>query len=350
VEKHDVVIIGGGIAGLTLSKFLAEYGIDFVLLEEHNDFFKKACGEGITRFIAGYDFFDLYESKAGIEKYIEETYIYTKYGILQLYMPVLMTSKRTIEKEIARQAMKRGADIRMNERVEKIEWNGKFILQPQNIEAKFLVGADGFFSITRKFLGKGKLRYAIAAEGLSNEIELDDEKIHVEMKKSVVKYGYSWFFPKREKWNIGIGSISMKEFKKAFNEFKKKYSVERWKAGYIPASKPVKPYGKNAILVGDAASQTITSIGAGNMPSMICAKIAADVIKKFSSHDFRGIDTKEYGKALRPMTKMLKQDHNLAFAMHFIIRNEYLIHKILKKYIQQASQYYKKLEREKGSI
>ena len=38
MERHDVAIIGGGIAGLTLAKFLAEYGIDFVLLEEHKDF------------------------------------------------------------------------------------------------------------------------------------------------------------------------------------------------------------------------------------------------------------------------------------------------------------------------
>jgi len=345
VEKHDVAIIGGGIAGLTLAKFLAEQGIDFVLLEEHNGFFKKACGEGITRFVGGYDFFDLYESHAGIEKSIDETNIYTKYGVLRLYMPVLMTDKEKIESELARQAIKRGADIRMNEKVAKIEKGENFILHPQNIEAKLLVGADGLFSITRKFLGLKKLRYAVAVEGLSNEIELDVDKIHVEMKKSVVKYGYSWFFPKKNEWNIGIGSLKLNEFKKAFNKFKMKYNVKKWKAGYVPVSKPVKPYGKNVILLGDAASQTIASVGAGNMPSMICARIAADAIKKFAIHDFRDIDTKEYEKALHNITKMLKQEHNLAFLMYFVIRNEYIIHKLLKKFIEQASQYYKKLER-----
>lgn len=46
MEKVDVAIVGGGIAGLTLAKFLSEEGINFILFEGHDDFFKKACGEG----------------------------------------------------------------------------------------------------------------------------------------------------------------------------------------------------------------------------------------------------------------------------------------------------------------
>jgi len=343
VEKHDVVIIGGGIAGLTLAKFLAEYGIDFVLLEEHNGFFKKACGEGVTRYIMEYDFFDLYESRVGIEKEIYETIIYTKYGEISLYMPVLMTDKKKIEEELANQAIKRGADIRMGEKVIKIDRGNNFILKPQNIEAKLVVGADGFFSITRKLIGKKDLKYAIAVEGLSENIDKDNNKIHVEFKKSIVKYGYSWYFPKKEKWNIGVGSTSMKEFRKAFENFKKKHVVEKWKAGYVPVSKPVRPYGKNVLMLGDAASQTISSIGAGNMPSMICARIAADVIKKFDATEFRNMDTKEYEIALKPMTKMLNYEHSFYFFTTRIIRNEYLVYKILKKAVERASKYYKKL-------
>ena len=346
MEKHDVAIIGGGIAGLSLAKFLAEKGIDFVLLEEHNDFFKKACGEGITRYVAGYDFMDLYESKAGLERYVHETNIYTKYGTLQLYMPVFLTNKREVEKEIANQAIKKGADIRMNEKVERIEKEGnEILLYPQNIKAKLLVGADGFFSITRKFIGKKDMKYAIAVEGLSNEIDLDENKIHVELKKEVVKYGYSWFFPKKETWNIGVGSIKMDEFKKAFDKFKKRYKAQRWKAGYVPVSKPIKPHNKNIMLLGDAASQTIASIGAGNMMGMICAKIATDVIKNFEKRRW-AIDMKEYDKALHPITKMLKYEHNFVFLMYSILRNEYLIYRVLKKFVEKASQYYRKRERD----
>jgi len=84
------------------------------------------------------------------------------------------------------------------------------------------------------------------------------------------------------------------------------------------------------------------------MTSMICAKIAADVIKKFDAKNYSEIDTGEYGRALRDMTKMLNYEHNIAYAMHYIIRNEYIIHKIMKKFVERASLYYKKLEKEKG--
>ena len=345
MERHDVAIIGGGIAGLTLAKFLAEYGIDFVLLEEHKDFFMKACGEGIIPYMMGYNFFDLYESRAGIEKEVDDIIIYMKYGELELYMPVLMTNKKEIESELAKQAIKKGADIRMNEKVKKIEKGKNVVIMPQNIEVKLLVGADGFFSLTRKYIGIKQPRYAIAVEGLSNDINLNKNKIHVEFKKDVVKYGYSWFFPKKRAWNIGIGSFNPKEFKKNYEKFKKNYEVDRWKAGYLPISKPLKAYGKNAILVGDAASQTNASIGAGNMTSMICANIAANVIKNFSNKNFFDIDLSEYEKALQKIRKALSHEYNFTFIFHKVIKSEYIRYKILKKFIKETSEYYKKLEK-----
>ena len=344
MERHDVVIIGGGIAGLTLAKFLAEYGIDFVLLEEHKDFFMKACGEGIISRLMDYNFFDLYESKIGIEKRINEAIIYTKYGKLNLFIPVLMTNKKEIERELARQAIKKGADIRMNEKVKKIEKREKVIIMPQNIEAKLIVGADGLFSLTRKYIGIKQPRYAIAAETLIKEIDLDKNKIHVEFKKDVVKYGYSWFFPKKDIWNVGIGSFYMKEFKKSFEKFKKKFDV-RWKAGYVPISKPLKAYGRNAILVGDASSQVNSTVGAGNMMSMICSSIAAKVIKNFSNKNFLDIDLSDYEKELKKIKKALTYEYRFNIIFHKIVRNEYLQYKLLKKFVEETSKYYKKVEK-----
>ena len=91
MEKCDVAIIGGGIAGLSLGKFLAERGIPFILFEEHNEFFKKACGEGFILKTCGYNFYDLYGEKKGIEKRIDESHIHTRYGEVQLCVPIVTT-------------------------------------------------------------------------------------------------------------------------------------------------------------------------------------------------------------------------------------------------------------------
>ncbi len=71
-DQREIAIIGGGPAGLTLAKFLAEESVDFVLMEEDASFYGKPCGEGITPALAGYDFFDLYGSRRGVERITEE--------------------------------------------------------------------------------------------------------------------------------------------------------------------------------------------------------------------------------------------------------------------------------------
>lgn len=192
VEKHDIVIIGGGIAGLSLGKFLAEEGMDFVLLEEHKDFFMKACGEGMGTKIDDYYFFDLYESKKGIEREINECIISTKYGKISLETNLLTINKKEVEKELANQAIKKGANIRMNEKVISIKKDGNFILEPQRIETKIIIGADGSFSLVKNYLGIKKPKFAIGASGISKEIERDKDKFYLDLN---VRYGYSWFFP-----------------------------------------------------------------------------------------------------------------------------------------------------------
>ena len=342
MEKTDIAIIGGGIAGLSLAKFLAERGIPFILFEEHNDFFMKPCGEGITQKIAGYDFFDFYDSKKGIEKEILETIIHTKYGGISLEMPILMTDKKEIEKELAKKAMKQG-EIRMGEKVKEIR-DG--ILYPQQIKPKIIVGADGVFSIARKYTGAREPHIGIAVDGYARNLEYDEDKCHVILNKDVINYGYAWFFPKRERWNIGIGSYKTKYFKKAFQDFKKKYKAEKWKGAYIPLDKPVKSYGKNVILVGDSASHIYSALGAGNMSSMIIANIASNHIEKFAKNDFRNIDLSLYEREWRKVIgKQLNYSHYSKKIFFSVIKSEYLRYKLLQKMCRDTTQHYRKLLR-----
>ena len=259
MEKYDVAIIGGGVAGLSLAKFLTERDIPSILFEEHNDFFKKACGEAVIRKTIGHDFYDLYGSKNGIEKEIFETIIHTKYGDISLEMPVVMTNKKEIEAELARQARMQ-SEIKMGEKVEKIE-DG--ILYPQKIKPKIIVGADGVFSLVRNYLGGRNLSCGIAAKGYSIDINLDPNKCHVILKDDMIKCGYAWYFPKKDTWNIGIGCSKKSYFKKAFSQFKEKHNAKGWKGSFIPLNKPIKSFGKNTILVGDAAAHLVAFMGEG---------------------------------------------------------------------------------------
>lgn len=331
MEKHDVAILGGGLAGLSTAKFLAEAGIDFVLLEEHDDFHMKACGEGIGTKLDEYNLSDLYGCKKGIEREVNEISIKTKSGEAIISFPLLIINKKAVEKEFANQAIKLGADIRMNEKVKAIEKYDHFVLKPQNIEAKILIGADGVFSKVRKYTGQSTPTCAIGASGISQNIERDMDKCYIIFNYDIVKYGYAWFFPKKNAWNIGIGSLYQKHFKEAFNDFKSNYVVDMWKGGYGPISKPLKLSSKNIFLVGDAGAQIRSILGAGNFTSIISGKILADTIIKFSKKNFRDIDAKDYEKTWNTaIGRMLRREYYLTRVLKQIMKNDRLLFSFCK--------------------
>ena len=331
-QKTDVLIIGGGIAGLTISKYLAEERIDFILVEDHTDFFMKSCGECITYSMAGYEFYEIYESKVGIER-TTNIILRIKHGKISVPVTNILVDKKKIENELARQAEKKGAIILMNERVSRIERKErKLVAFPQGIEAKLIVGADGISSIVRRYTAQEMPRYGIASSGILEEKPEEQDRCIVDFSKKTAPYGYAWWFPKEKNWNIGIGTTRKKYFKDCLSKFKEKYpTVMRWRTGIVPLSKPLKSYDKNIILVGDSASQVVAPTATGILPAMICAKIGAETLVKFSKSNFENVDTSLYEKAWKLKIGKIFDDCYLFNKIYMrIYFSEYLTHQFLR--------------------
>lgn len=164
------------------------------------------------------------------------------------------------------------------------------------------------------------------------------------LKKTVIPWGYSWFFPKKSGWNIGIGTAKPNHFKESFNKFKDRFpEVKEWKVGIIPISKPIKSYSKNTILVGDSASQVLAGTGAGTLTSMICARIAADKIIEMSKNNFRNVDLSQYEKAWKKkLSKIFASAYNYHRLLKIANVSEYFFHILLKVICKISSDMYRK--------
>jgi len=344
-EAVDIVIIGGGIAGLTLAKFLAEEGVDFILFEDHTDYFQKPCGEAIYNELAGYTFYELYESKVGIERVIPDTMISTKYGEVTVEMPIVMSDKYLIEKELARQVTQKGGRIVMDSKVTSIKAVGDdVVILPQNIRGRIVVGADGVNSVVRQFMGLPRPSIGIASCGLCSHVEKSPDHCHAEVKKGVIPWGFSWFFPKSNGWNIGIGTTKPRYLKRGIKGFRERFpDVGEWRTGILPISKPLRSYGKNSILVGDAAAQVLAFTGAGILSSMVCARIASEILAEESKRDFKSHDLSRYEKKWRKkLYKTFMRSHTnyvTLFRLEFV--SEYSFYVFLRMACKILSSIYR---------
>ncbi len=325
MEKREIVIVGGGVAGLNLAVSLAKKGVDFTLLEEHSKFYVKVCGEGVS---AGNNLsiLELDKSTVGFENEIDCAVLNFPYSrSVMHYGRGYTINKEAFEGELGRQAKALGGDIRMGERVTALERKGSSILvHPQEVLCRCIVGCDGVFSIVRRFFKQSLGRIAFV---LSGEVEKEDEDhvIKFFFDKQIVPGGYAWRFPKDKTYNVGLGSLyKATDGKRCLTFLKKGWGAERIRGAYIPLYLPSKTFFKGGILVGDAAPQINYLTGGGINSSVACAKIAGDVLAKIhhQEKEYSEENLKEYENRCKKVLRRLRfQYHTSILAYRSMARS-----------------------------
>lgn len=328
MEKFDVVIIGGGPAGLKAAEVLAKKGREVIVLEKNSVIGSKICAGGLT-------FGDF---KLGIPSFLTER-IFHSIRIYSFERVIEVESKNknnflvaTINRQklgqwFAESAEKNGAKIWTNSEVVKIEENHVVLKNGKVIEFNYLIGADGSLSLVRKFLNL-PTRYILAT--CQYVFPKNFDSLEIFLNKNLFGYGYAWIFPHRTSTLIGAGVDSKSQKVKRIQESlqillkERKIDVNNAKLEFFPINYDYRGFDfGNKFLAGDAAGFTPGFIGKG----INCAIISGEeVAKKILNPSCSCPKIKKLLKHKMLLEKLGK------FFMFKIIRSETLTRIAIKKF------------------
>jgi len=284
--RVNVLVVGGGPAGASLSYQLQKNGITCCLIDRAAFPRKKLCGGLLTiKTVALIE--DIYnERQFPVEKisnHVSLFYKTEKLSEVNTNSPFYLVDRLDFDNYFVDKYRELGGLFFENTTVTSFAENkNEAILSTgEKIEYDFLVGADGANSPTRKLIDKKYKPNAICVEFDTPDADVNDE---IQVYFAPVRSGYGWRFPKQKKHTVGMGGtiVENKDLRTAFTVFCKSIGQEingSIAGALIPYGHYVKkPALENKLLIGDAAGLVDPITGEGLYFAFYSAKCAFEAL------------------------------------------------------------------------
>lgn len=353
-SEFDVVIVGGGPAGLFSAYHIAKNGLSVVVLERKNEIGSfVSCGEAVAK-----EPFEMLITPRSewISAPVKGAILHTPAGRkIRFDHPNAgyILERPLFERYLAQMAISQGSDILTQTYVLDIESEnglaksivaqspfGKIVLS-----GRFFIGADGIASMIARFCGANPLHISevyVCAQVLAFVEPIELGQLEFIIGSKYAPSGYAWIFPKGNKIaNVGVGICPSSTDKKASTLLPElldsrfsRWSVIQCRDGVVPSARRIKPLGRgNVLLVGDAGRLTDPLSGGGIVSALTSAKLAAEAIVKCPDHQketalfsYDKMCQREIGKRLDFMHRirniyMNLSDDELEYISEFLERN-----------------------------
>ncbi len=326
-SEDDLIVVGGGPAGLLSAISASKKGVGVTLLESKNVIGHHEHCAGLLS-IDGLKSLNLLNLPSNIvqNKAIRGSKIYSPKGeliVVQKNEPTAWVVDRAgFDSHLSSQAVELGVKIRTSSRVLNVKRTNnhlKHILgkrsTTQRIKSKMVILAEGRFpALNEKFNLPSPSRNNIVYASqfiMSGVKDIEREFVEIYQCNSLVPGFFGWIIPiddKRAK--VGLGVINPPASKVLENLIKKhpilkqklsSAKIEKRMSGAIPIGSYIKrTYADNVLVVGDAAGQTKPTTGGGVIFGGIAAEIAGDVSSQaIKNEDFSSKFLSEYEKRWR---------------------------------------------------
>ena len=294
--QKDVVIVGGGFAGLACAKALAKAGLSVVLLER-----KSAPGIGMhTTGIIVKECADEFELPEHLTRKVTDVRLYSpSLRAVDLKSPdyfFLTTDTPGLMRHLSKEAIDAGATVLYDtpystakQQDERIDVNnGAF-------SCRFLIGADGPRSKVASDFALGKnTQFLLGAEAEYTNLGLPDNNAFYCFLDQRLAHGYlGWVIPGVEVTQVGVAQRMPKrpdielftDRMKDIFDFSRANVVAR-RGGLIPVGGLVSPFARgNVILLGDSAGIVSPLTAGGIHTALHYGKVLGE---RISAHIIHG--------------------------------------------------------------
>lgn len=263
MQSVDIIIAGGGFAGLACAKAAAEAGLSVILLERKHT---PGMGMHTTGIIVG-ECAREFALPNHLTRRITDVRLYApSLKFVSLHSPeyfFLATDTPALMRHLSDEAARAGATILYDTPYVSGERDGEHILVNGQYRCTFLIGADGPRSkVADDFYLGQNTQFLLGAEAEYRNLNLPDSNAFYCFLDQRLAYGYlGWVIPGVDVAQVGLATRMPKRpdidafvarMKDSF-DFSPASVVAR-RGGLIPVGGLVKPFADgNVILLGDAA-------------------------------------------------------------------------------------------------
>jgi len=283
MKHYDVIIVGAGPAGLMCAEILSKSDKSVLVLEKNEIFGDKVCGGGLTR--KAMELLDIPD--VIIEHKITRTAVFSRKRKSQTNAPepfVFTVNRVTFGTWQKDRLQNSSVEIRNNAKVTSINPTKVIINDNEQLGYKYLVGADGYFSVVRKYLKMPQEKRLIGIQyTVPDPVEEPRLEIHLNAKRFSAWYG--WKFPHDNCFAVGCccdpRKVSPEKLKSNFIKWlnEKEINISNAKYESFPISYDYRGYQFNNIfLTGEAAGMASGFTGEGIYQSLVSGKTVAETI------------------------------------------------------------------------
>lgn len=291
---YDVIIVGGGPAGLLAAREIARAGCKVCVVEEHPEIGYPVKCSGLYS-VSGLAALDLKLDESIISNTIKGGRFYSPGGKeLLAYSNVeraRVVEKKLFDKFLAKEAARAGTEFTLKTKVTAVKINGGVLVKAEGVHrgelsSELIIGADGIRSNVARWAGlKIPKKIVAAAQVEVDSVDVEKDIAEVYLSRNYAPNFYAWILPKENVYEVGVGVRKPKakliEYLRRFMEqhpvASKKIrsrSILEFNTGGFCVEFARDTVAERTLIVGDAAGQTKASTGGGVITGGIAARIA----------------------------------------------------------------------------